>query len=290
MASSTASSSSSSSEEENYDRTARAHLTNIGFDPEDVSKKGIGTSLLCETTPMEHFCREGNLPMVRYLISIRGADCRTTDESGRFPLFWAAVWGHLEIIKLLSRDGGAQDDIRKLTGYGCSPLRVALHKVNEYFDVVWWLLLNGALAPDDGGGIDDLVMRRDLRQDLREGLVWSYDKRLTVLAWVRDTVAAHDNVKVFLTGTIVPASSFRRHPENPYATRSKRTKVAPSPLVLLKGKSGILEVIAHYVAGTPQQRHTLRQLMDRLPAFIADEPFVEPFVEEEEDEEDEDDY
>jgi len=58
----------------------------------------------------------------------------------------------------------------------------------------------------------------------------------------------------------------------------------------LKGKSGILEVIAHYVAGTPQQRHTLRQLMDRLPAFIADEPFVEPFVEEEEDEEDEDDY
>ena len=30
--------------------------------------------------------------------------------------------------------------------------------------------------------------------------------------------------------------------------------------------------------------------MDRLPAFIADEPFVEPFVEEEEDEEDEDDY
>ena len=90
-----------------------------------------------------------------------------------------------------------------------------------------------------------------------------------------DAIRTYATVKVLLlTGTMVPTSVFRRHPNNPYATRSKRMKVAPSPLVLLKGKAGILEVIAHYVAGTPQQRRTLRQLLDRLPAFIEDTPFV----------------
>ena len=79
-------------------------------------------------------------------------------------------------------------------------------------------------------------------------------------------------------------SSFRRHPNNLYATRSKRTKVAPSPLVIFKGKARILELIAQYVAGTQRQRRTLRQLRDRLPAFIADVPFAD-----EEEEEDEDD-
>ena len=38
------------------------------------------------------------------------------------------------------------------------------------------------------------------------------------------------------------------------------------------GKYGILELITHYVAGTQQQLRTLRQLMDRLPALIADVP------------------
>ena len=192
----------------------------------------------------------------------------------------------MEVIKWLCHDGGARDDIRKQDPDGNFALSIALH--NGHVDVWKWLILDGALSPDDDGVIDATTVMNNVRP--LSGIKWDYDKRLPLLSWVQDAVAAHDNVKVFLTGTIVPASSFRRHPENPYATRSKRTKVAPSPLVLLKGKSGILEVIAHYVAGTPQQRHTLRQLMDRLPAFIADEPFVEPFVEEEEDEEDEDDY
>ena len=160
----------------------------------------------------------------------------------------------------------------KKNGWGSSPLRIALDK--GHLDVAKWLILNGALSSPRAvnDGIDDRITRRDLRQD---GSDKSYYTRLTILAWVRDAVAAHDNVKVFLTGTIATASSFRRHPNNEYATRSKKQKVAPSPLVLLKGKSGILEVIAHYVAGTPQQRRTLQQLRDRLPAFIAVTPFFE---------------
>ena len=157
-------------------------------------------------------------------------------------------------------------------------MRIAFY--SGHFHVVWWLLLNGALAPDDDGAIDDTIMRNNFSVTSHR----TWDKRLTVLAWVRDAVATHDNVKVVLTGTIVSASSFRRHPKNPYATRSKKPKIAPSPLVLLKGKSGVLEGIAHYVAGTPQQRRTLRQLLILLPAFIADVPFVDEEEEKDEDE------
>ena len=265
-------------EDKEYDdNTARALLKRYKYDPDDVNKDSYGL------TPLTFFCCEGNFKMVQYLLS-RGADCRKADSDGWFPLLWAAAYGHLEIVRFLSHDCGTPDDIRRVTSEGYSPLRIAV--IRGQFRVVWWLLLIGALAPRDDidcGGIDDMVMRRDLCQSR----IWRADRRLPILSWVRDAVAFHDhdNVNLFLTGTIVPTSSFRRHPNNPYATRSKRMKVAPSPLVLLKGKAGILEVIAHYVAGTPRQRRTLRQLLILLPAFIEDVPFVE--VEDEDEDEDE---
>ena len=222
--------------------------------------------------------------MCRYLIA-RGADCRKGDSYGIFPLYVAAANGRLEIIKLLYHDGGAHDDIRRVTREGYSPLRVALRY--GHFDVVQWMILNEALSTprDVDGVIDDTIMRNDLRPV--SGASWDYDKRRTVLSWAQNSVAAYENVKLFLTGTNVSASSVRRHSNNPYATRSrKRMKVVSpsSPLVIFKGKSGILELIAHYIAGTPQQLRTLRQLVDHLPALIADVPFV--IEEEDEDEED----
>ena len=240
-----------------------------GFDPNDLNKKDkLGD------TPMIYFIIDENVTMVRYLIA-HGADCRTTDEGGRFPLYYAASRGHLEIVRLLSHDGGAHEDIRRVTrdGNGCSPLRIALHK--DYFDVVWWLILNGALAPlddVDGGGIDDAIMRRDLRQegaiddmvmrrDLRQE---TYNTRQenrwrTVLSWARGAVATHDNVvQLLVTGTIVRTNNQES-----------------SLLVPFKGTSGILELIAHYISGTKQQLRTLRQLLILLPAFIAGVPFVE---------------
>ena len=113
-------------------------------------------------------------------------------------------------------------------------------------------------------------MRHDLNQEVGDN--WQDDRRLPLLSWARDAVTNHDTVvKVLLTGMIV---------------RSNQTS---SSLEVFKGKSGILELIAHYVEGTPHQVRTLRQLIDRLPAFIVDVPFV-PFVEEEEEDDDEDDY
>ena len=163
--------------------------------------------------PMNYFIAIGNLTMCRYLFS-RVAKSRSTDINDYFSLIFAANRGHLEVIQWLCRDTDAHEDIRKETRSGISPLRIAFY--SGHFHFVWWLLLNGALAPDDDGAIDDTIMRNNFSVTSH----WTWDKRLTVLAWVRDAVATHDNVKVVLTGTIVSASSFRRHPKNPYATRS----------------------------------------------------------------------
>ena len=250
--------------EEEEDKTVRALLTEEGFDPNDLKKRHA-----YGWTPLTYFSYKGNIAMIRYLTA-RGADCRKTDMFERFPLYVAAMEGHVEIVQFLSNECGAHEDIRRVNCYGKSPLDVALNFGND--DTVQWLTLNGALSPprDDvtGGDMDDMAMRRDLRPYNE----WVHDKRLPVLSWARDAVATHDTVvELLLTGMIV---------------RSNQTS---SALEVFKGTSGILELIAHFVVGTPKQVRTLRQLIDRLPAFIAAVPFV-PFVEEEEDEDDEDDY
>ena len=279
-------------EDEAYDQTARELFEEKGFDSDNINKlcvvDGWGS-----VTPMLYFCGTGNLQMCRYLID-RRADCRTTDEYGGSPMFAAAAAGHFEIMKLLSQVDGAHEDIRRVTNEGISPLCIAFH--GGHVDVWKWLIRNGALSSSrndvDDGGIDaTMVMRRNIRpiQD-NDGDNWRNDKRLTVLAWAQTSVAAYENVKVFLTGTIVPASSsVCRHPKNPSATRSHKRRKVVSPsssLVIFNGTSGILELIADYVAGTKHQLRTLRQLIDRLPDFIADVPFIE----EEEEDEDEEDY
>ena len=257
---------------EEYDEIARALLKERKFDPEDFNQRNeFGV------TPMTYYCDEGNITMCQYLIA-GGADCREVDLYGRCPMFAAAEGGHVEILKLLCQDGCAPEDIgRVVDRNGPSPLFIALR--NGHVDVWKWLIRNGALSSStlgavNDGSIDDAIMRRDLCQ-IRN---WR-DKRLPILAWAQTLVAAYANVHVFLTGTILSASSsVCRPPKTPYATRShkRRKGVSPSssPLVIFNGKSGILELIAHYSAGTPQELRTLRQLVNLLPAFIADVPTI----------------
>ena len=215
-------------DEDEDDTTPRALLTTAGFDPDDLNKENNRGY-----TPMAYYSYMGNVTMVRYLIA-RGADCRQTDSYGRFPLFWAAFKGHLEIVKLLSRDGGAHEDIRRVvTKYGYSPLRIALKY--DQVDVWKWLILNGALVSRDrDGGIDDEIMRR---------VKWDLDAWRTVLSWAQNVVTAHDNSELFVSGTII-------FPDD------------------------ILEIMSDYVAGTQQEVRTLRQLIERLPAFLPEVPFV----------------
>ena len=280
MAKSTASASSSSNntnvekrrrrvataeDDDEDDKTARALLTEEGFDPNDLKKRNE-----YDWTPICYYSYKGNVTMIRYLLA-RGADCRKSTGVCS-PMFWAAFKGHLEIMKLLFQVGGAHEDIRKINRNGATPLRIALYI--PHFDVVYWLLLNGALSPRQDGVIDDMTMRNELRQINNVIPKWDYDKRLTVLAWAQDTVTNHENMKIFLKGTILSSASFRRHPKNEYATRSNKRMKVSSPLVVFKGTSGILELIADFVAGTPQQVRSLHQLLNLLSAFIADVPFV----------------
>ena len=197
-------------------------LKEKGFDPDDSNKAccvtGGGSPLW---TPMNYFCCEGNLPMCRYLLS-QGADFRKRDRLGLYPMWWAVVRGHLDVIKWLYHDAGAHEDIRNTVVY--SPLCHALRY--NYFEMAKWLIRKGALAPQDdvnGGDIDDAIMRRDLRS--QEIDHWKHDKRLTVLSWVREAITTQDTVKLLLiTGTIVPTTLFRRHPNNPCATRSNKRR------------------------------------------------------------------
>ena len=259
-------------EDEDYDEQhARALLQNKGFDPDDFTKSQYDRG---GTTPLLHFCALGNFKMCRFLVS-RGADCRGMDEDGRSPLFRAAANGHLEIVTWLYYDGGAHEDIRKRSWNGFSPLSIAL-KYNN-FDVVSWLTRNGALESSrDGvnsGVIDDMIMRDELRPDC----YWPDDYRLTILSWVQDTVTTNDNFQLALTGTNVSAtsSSFCSHPINPHATRSKkRMKVSPSPSPSPLVEDA-LKLVAEYVGNpTAHELRIFRQLLDLLPAFIEDVPFV----------------
>ena len=229
---------------------ARALLKEDGFDPDDLKKVSLKK---WSRTALVYYCCTGNLPMIRYLIA-HGADCRQQDEHGGFPLYYAAACGRLEILQLLSQDGGAHADIRRVATDGSSPLRMALRY--RQFEVAKWLILNGALAPRgavDGGDIDDATMRWDLCHEH-----WDNDKRIPILAWAQDVVATHDNaVQLSITGMIVSSNQ------------------TPSLWVKLNGKSCILKIIAKYaVAGISQQQlRTLRQLIRLLTTFIVDVPF-----------------
>ena len=238
--------------------TARGVLAKKGFDPDDLTQMNDHG-----WPPILYFCYYGNVTMVRYLIFRRGdeVDCRWTDRTGWFPLFWAAGGGYLEICHLLWQHGrGVHADLQKRCNAGTSPLRIALQR--GHFEVVQWLLQNGALAPRDavdGGGIDVMVMRTDLSPTPTNGsrVTWDYDKRRTVLSWAHNVVTAHENITVVLTGT--------------------HSKSSSSPLHVLQGKSGVLQVIADS-AGYPT-RHEVRlcrALFQRLSAFIDAVPFVQP--------------
>ena len=254
-----------SAEDEAYDQTARALLKKYGFDPDNLNKKRNWDGYW-SVPPMIYFCLHGNFKMVRYLIA-RGANCRITTENGCFPLYYAAEGGHLEIIQFLCHDGGAQDDIRKVTGlrFGHSPLHVALF--NNHVDVVQWLILNGALSSprDDvnGGGIDDAIVRREFR--IGVAWYWEDDERLEILSWARNAVKIYNNIQLLLRGVLVVPSSS-----------SSLSSLSSSPLEKFNGTSEIFERVAEY-AGCPtaHELRIFRQLIDLLSTFIDDVLFDE---------------
>src|SRR3990167_3387165 len=87
--------------------------------------------------------RDGNLDAVRELLSVSGGevDPNITDEDGRTPLYWASLYGHLEVVKLLLSVGADPNIADK---YGDTPLFTA--SSDECLEVVKVLLAEGVGA------------------------------------------------------------------------------------------------------------------------------------------------
>lgn len=249
------------------DRKARHLLQKLGFDPDHIHQyylmdcsNSIHRVDVRNVTPLIYFILRGNLPMCQYLLWSRGADGRTVDSDGHFPLYWAAYSGHLAVVQFLCGEfgGGARDDIRNVDNGGTSPLRVAL--LRGQYEVVQWLILHaGALSkPRQRSVIHEYTMRRGLRPELSEG----EDPRRAILAWVHTVITTHETLQLVLAGTLVVEPS--------------ESESSESPLVLLNGHPGILELIAAFVERQPT-RHELRisrHLRERLLAFIDDISFI----------------
>jgi len=268
------------------EKNARKLLKEAGFDADQINKKcNPATGGYKTQTPMNYFCREGNLKMCRYLLS-RGAECTSMSKGGEdFPMLNAAISGNLNVCRLLFHEGGVAADVRRRNLFHSSPLLFVVKYCVELdekkrFEVVKWLILHGALSRsnNDDSVIDDHTMRMDLAQ--AHG--WDCDKRLKILSWAQDVVTTHDKLKLFLFGTItIPSSSFSfrggRHPHNCYElTSNKKRKQSPSTLTVFNGKSGILESIGKYVGITnANDLRTLRRCVPLLSAFIKEEPVNE---------------
>lgn len=237
-----------------------------GFVSEDFNTERVRIDSLSSysITPMNYCCQKGYLRLCQYLYYRHGVDCRKRDSNDDYPMCVAAQNGYDNILRWLYLDGGVHEDIGIQNGRGESALSLALEFDHRHS---WkWLLLNGGLPPGD-----DARLRHDFKQ--RPYCYFPVDQRLDVFEWAQDTVATRDNVlKLLLTGLI-----DRRHPKNTYATRSSQNV---SSLTVFKTFQGILELILHFAVGTPQQLRTPRQLIERLPIFMREVPFVREWFEE----------
>jgi len=89
-------------------------------------------------TPLHHAAVYGHLEVARLLIE-KGADVNAVDGSLTTPLHWAAVGGHLEVARLLLEKGA---DVNTGDREDCTPLHWAAFK--GHLDVARLLIESGA--------------------------------------------------------------------------------------------------------------------------------------------------
>ena len=234
----------------------------VGFDPDNV-----GDVKSC-IKPMGYFAMKGDLPMMRWLY-VNGADTRDVDLGFWFPMFEAARYGHLEACKWLFDHGAAKDVNRRTDGVpqfpnGRSPLYCAfddtissLCDTLPYRNLSRWLILNGALSKDDDSGELDV---ETMKQDLGVDRSWLARERKALLEWAVDLHRPRTSFLLFLSGAL---SDNQQH-----APSTRRTV---SPLQLLGGKPGILELIGDYVGFVlGREARIIRQLTEMLPKVFAE--------------------
>ena len=201
------------------EETARKKMKEAGFDPDDVTKEcelsedardpiGVDDDLGYELMhPITYFCRIGDLKMFRYLLS-KGASTTTTSTNGWwFPMYTAAIGGHLDVCKWLYNHGAEQDVGRRngRTANGYSPLSCAVSEYSiDRTNTSRWFILKGVLSLDDKPGIvDPERMRREIQPERIDGV--TYDERPQLLEWAKQSVQTHSGFMAFLLGTLPAA-------------------------------------------------------------------------------------
>ena len=235
----------------------------VGFDPNNVgdvkSQQNYDAGMHAHhaITPMGYFAMMGDLPMMRWLY-VNGADTRDEDIDWNFPMYRATIHGNLGICKWLFQHGAAKD-VKRRTRLGeqdaHSPLCLAF-LTNTKQHVCKWLILNGALCKDDDSGELDL---ETMKHGLGADYVRLARERKALLEWATDLHRARTSSLLFLSGAL-------SRPKHTYSTRRN-----VSPVQLLAGKSGTLELIGDYVGFVRgREARIIRQLTEMLPDMLPD--------------------
>ena len=235
----------------------------VGFDPANV--RDVKSKIPYEDaddqnaiTPMGYFAtsptKRGDLPMMRWLY-VNGADTRDEDIAWNFPMYRATIHGEMEVCKWLFDHGAAKDVKRRTTGSNSrSPLTNTVWNGPYSLTLSRWLILNGALCKDgDSGELDVEIMRQDL------GSQYLIQERKALLDWANDLHRARTSFLLFLSGAL-------SRPKHAYHTRR-----SSSPVRILSGESGVLELIGDYVGFVRgREARIIRQLTEMLPDMLPD--------------------
>lgn len=172
-----------------------------GFDPDDVADikyfSACDYNDLFKIKPMGYFAENGDLPMMRWLY-VNGADTQDEDVGYNFPMYGAALRGHLETCKWIF-DRGASADIQRRTkaskpfkgNNDLTCLKVAFK--NGYRELSRWLILNGALCKNNTPGELDLrATKRDLSSSYL-GHNFLMEERTSLLEWANGLQNARES-------------------------------------------------------------------------------------------------
>lgn len=238
-----------------------------GFDPKNVTGQLHSSEHdddeMFKITPMGYFATEGDLAMMRWLYS-KGASTRDLGVGFYFPMYCAAVHGHLDVCKWLY-DHGASQDIKRRTQAACiasvnglSPLRGS-SMFSDHQELVRWLILRGALCTDDGcGELDMDILKQELGSSSSPRHFGDRNarKRELLLEWANDLHQRRGPFRTFVLGTIRPK------------THSYPTRKSLTPLRILGGQPGVLQVIGDFVGIVRgREARIIRQLTEVLPDF-----------------------
>ena len=230
-----------------------------GFDPDNVEEMKIAIGTNGPMSPMTHFAREGDLPMMRWLY-VNGADTRNEGTAFWFPMYGAVVKGHLDACSWLYEHGATDQIKRRIrvsrpglkTSNDFSPLKTSFWRSGQR-ELSRWLVLRGALCKDDDSGDLDIIL---MEKDLTHIFPRCHEERLMLLQWARGEHQSRTSFRTFMLGTV--------------SRRNCATLTSPlPPCASLDGKAGILELIGAYAdINVGREARIIRQLTEILPSLI----------------------